>query len=176
MAHDVALLVIDVQMGLVTGEPPIARAAALLATLAGLIGRARAAGVPVIYVQDDDVATPGTPEWEVHPAIAPRPDELRVRKLACDSFHETTLHAELGTRGIRRLIVAGCKTQYCIDTTCRRAVTLGYPVTLVGDAHGTNEGSVLTAAQIIAHENVTLEGFGVTGAEIEVVSAAEVDF
>jgi len=58
------------------------------------------------------------------------------------------------------LIICGLQTDFCVDTTVRRAFTLGYHVTLVADAHSTLDNGVLTAAQIIAHHNATLGNFG----------------
>jgi nicotinamidase-related amidase len=37
--------------------------------------------------------------------------------------------------GITNLIVAGGMAEYCVDTDCRRALSLGYDVTLASDAH-----------------------------------------
>jgi len=85
---------------------------AVLERIAGLIERARAAGTPVVYVQDKDVGGVGAPEWQIHPAVAPIPGELIVRKAWSDSFYETELHAELQARGITQLVIAGMKTNY----------------------------------------------------------------
>jgi nicotinamidase-related amidase len=76
-----------------------------------------------------------------------------------DAFFESGLDAHLTSQGIGRLIVAGCMTQYCIDTNCRRAVSLGYDVLLAGDAHGTADSPLLSAELIIAHHNRVLDGF-----------------
>src|SRR6185312_3442686 len=128
-----------------------------------LIAKARASNMPVIYVQHDgEKGGPlevGTAGWEIHSAIKPGYDDLIVRKRASDSFFETTLQKELESRGIKNLVVAGCQTEYCVDTTVRRAISVGYDVTLVGDAHTTIDNRVLTAAQIIAHHNGLLDGF-----------------
>ena len=110
MSTTTALLVIDVQVGLIEGENPVYQADAMLERIAGLIAAARAAGTPVIYVQDKDVGGVGTPEWQVHPAVAPKPTELAVRKAWSDSFYETTLGAELQARGITQLVIVGMKT------------------------------------------------------------------
>ena len=58
-----------------------------------------------------------------------------VQKQTPDAFHETNLHSELESRGIRKLVIAGLQTEYCIDTTCRRASSLGYDIILVENAH-----------------------------------------
>src|SRR6188508_3797264 len=109
-----ALLVIDVQVGLIAGPNPVYQADTILERIAGLIAAARAAGAPVIYVQDKDVGGVGTPEWQIHPAVAPAPAELAVRKAWSDSFYETTLGEELKARGISRLVIVGMKTDVCV--------------------------------------------------------------
>jgi nicotinamidase-related amidase len=155
-----ALLVIDVQVGLIAGDNPVYQANTVLERIAGLIGNARAAGTPVIYVQDKDVGGVDTPEWQIHPAVAPAPGELAVRKAWSDSFYETTLVEDMPARGNTHLVIVGLKTDYCVTMTSLRAVALGYDVTLVADAHATTDGSMLTAAQTIAYHNDFLWGFG----------------
>ena len=110
MSTTTALLVIDVQVGLIAGPNPVYQADIILERIAGLIASARAAGTPVIYVQDKDVGGVGTPEWQIHPAVAPAPTELTIRKAWGDSFYETTLARELHARGIGHLVIAGMKT------------------------------------------------------------------
>lgn len=160
MNKDTALVIIDVQVGLID---PAYRSQEVLNNINTLLSQARASNTPVIYVQHDgpkgDGLEVGTPPWQIHPAIAPREDEPVVHKQASDSFHKTALHEELETKGIKQLVVVGGQTDYCVDTTVRRATTMGYNVTLVGDAHTTYDNDLLTAAQIIAYHNYTLDGF-----------------
>ena len=158
-----ALLIIDVQVGLVKLIPAEIRAG-VLSRIETLLSRARASGTPVIYIQHDgprghplETHTKG---WEIHPSIKPLDSESVVRKRESDSFFETTLQQELEKRGITRLIIAGGMTEYCVDTTCRRATSLGYDVKLARDAHLTRDNGVLTAANIIAHHNFVLDDFG----------------
>lgn len=87
---------------------------------------------------------------------------MLIQKHTPDAFHETNLHYELKSRKIKRLVIVGLQTEYCIDTTCRRAFTLGYEVTLVKDAHSTWDSSLITAQQIIDHHNHVLGGWFVT--------------
>jgi nicotinamidase-related amidase len=182
MSTTTALLVIDVQVGLIAGPNPVYQADAVLERIAGLIAAARAADTPVIYVQDKDVGGVGTPEWQVHPAVAPLPRELAVRKAWSDSFYETVLGAELQARGITELVIVGMKTDVCVTMTSMRAVALGYDVTLVADAHTTTDGNLLTAAQTIAYHNDFLwdfgaeDGFGAGKHSITVKPASEISF
>jgi nicotinamidase-related amidase len=177
MNKETALLVIDVQVGIIDGPTPAYQGSEVMARIGSLLSKARSSGTPIIYVQDDDVGGGvGAAGWEIHPAIAPANGERVVHKLACDAFYETTLKSELEAEGIRHLIVVGCKTQNCIDTTCRTATAVGYDVTLVGDAHTTTANGTLTAAQIIAHHNETLDDFGNDKHVIRVKASDEISF
>jgi len=182
-----ALLIIDVQKAILAGDRPAARQEVLDRALDGVVARladlqkkARAAGVPVVVVQHDDQGdhrlAKGAPGWELRPEIAPLPGEALVHKKACDSFFETTLDSELRKRGIDHLVIGGCMTQYCVDTTARRAVTMGYDVTLVADGHTTADAGDFTYDQIIAHHNRLLDGFDAGGRAISVTKAEAISF
>ena len=158
-----ALVVVDVQLGMFDKDDPVYNGQELLENVGSLIARAREAGVPVVYVQHQGGSghplAPDAPGYPIHPAIAPRASEAVVTKRTPDSFHETTLQAELKARGIEQIVLVGIQTELCVDTTCRRASSLGYGVTLVTDAHSTWDRDKLSAAQIIAHHNDTLDGW-----------------
>ena len=158
-----ALLVIDVQADMFKPADPVHEGEALLSVISGLIERARAAGAPVVYIQHDSGPGKGlaygTPGWEVHAAIAPRPGDIRIEKRTPDSFHETSLQQELQARSVNKLILCGMQSEFCVDTTCRRAFSLGYDVTLVSDGHSTWASKQLTADQIRAHHNRVLRAF-----------------
>lgn len=155
-----ALLIIDVQNCMFDPAAPVYNHEALLANLQRLIDRARASTTPVIYVQhcgpDGAPHAPGLPGWEIHPAIAPQPGEIIVQKRTPDAFHETTLRVELERLGIATLVIAGIQSDYCVDTTCRRAFSEKYAIELVSDTHSTWGDGGLSAAQIIDHHNRVL--------------------
>ncbi|MGO7690285.1 isochorismatase family protein, partial [Rhizobium ruizarguesonis] len=89
----------------------------------------------------------------------PRQAEVVVRKKIADSFFETDLGERLGERSVTHLVFGGCMSQFCVDTTVRRAVSLGYDVTLIADGHMTGDTATFTSSEIIAHHNETLDGF-----------------
>lgn len=155
-----ALLIIDVQNCMFNPAEPVYNSETLLSNLKALIAGARAAQTPVIYIQHcggpGAPHAPGEPGWAIYPDIAPLAGELVVQKTTPDSFYKTTLKDELTTRGIEELVLAGIQTDYCVDTTCRRATSEGYTVTLIGDAHSTWAASGLSAQQIIDHHNTVL--------------------
>lgn len=157
-----ALLLIDLQLGMFDGKamPPIHDGAGLLDRVGRLLAAARRAGVRVVHVRHDGgpggMLAYGAEGWQIHPLLAPGPDEPVIDKRTPDGFHETLLSEALA--GTTRLVVAGAQTEFCVDTTCRRGSSLGYAITLVADGHSTWDNGVLTAAQIIAHANQTLAG------------------
>lgn len=177
MSTATALVVIDAQIGVI-GEAY--HTAEVLANINLLLARARASETPVLYVQHNGSAggdlAPGAPKWPIHPAIAPHKGEPVVQKESPDSFHDTQLQAELAARGITRLIIAGGQTQYCVDTTVRRALTQGYDVLLASNAHTTEDSETLPADQIIAFYNETLDGFWAGEHTVQVLPAGDISF
>jgi len=175
-----ALLIVDVQVGLVGAPRHAYHGEEVVARIKALLSAARESGTPVVFVQhnggEDSPVHHGSPGWEIHPEIAPAEDETIIRKHASDSFLGTTLSAELEALGARRLFVVGLNTQYCVDTTCRSAVSHGFDVTLVADAHTTTGNGVLSAAQIIEHHNLTLDDFGTDEHVVTVRNSTEISF
>ena len=174
-----ALLIIDVQIGLVELMSAEVQSRAL-PKIKTLLTEARAAGIPVIYIQHDGAEghplETRTEGWKLYPSLRPADGECVIRKRESDSFFGTTLQQELEKRGIAHLIVAGAMTEYCVDTTCRRATSLGYDVTLAGDAHLTRDNEVLTAANIIAHHNLVLNDFSAGKHVVRVKPTDEIVF
>jgi nicotinamidase-related amidase len=150
----------------------------VLSNIKVLLGKARASGMPVWFIQHDGPKghpiEAETPASAIHPSISPISREHVIRKKASDSFFETSLAEQLKIGEISHLIVVGAMTEYCVDTTCRHAVTLGYDVTLVADAHLSRDTEVLTAPQIIAHHNQLLDGFAAGGHSIKVKPTSEI--
>ena len=182
-----ALMIIDVQNAIVRGRGSPARQPAIDAALDAMVGRlaelqraARAARTPIIMIQHDGtpdhrLAT-GTEGWQIRPELAPVASDAVVHKESCDSFHDTHLQQRLRERGITRLIVGGCMTQFCVDTSCRRAVSMGYDVTLLGDGHMTADMGDLKFEQIIAHHNAVLDGFDAGKHAIQIATSATIAF
>jgi nicotinamidase-related amidase len=64
----------------------------------------------------------------------PKTHAVEFVKHVHNAFTDTGLDHWLRTRGIRRVIVAGIRTEQCCETTTRVASDLGYEVDFVGDA------------------------------------------
>lgn len=168
MTGETALVVIDVQQGLVD-ELAADRRSSFLARLAALLERARTAGIPVVYVRhNDEELVLGTAAWQIAGEIAPSDGDPIVEKTFRDAFRQTNLEDVL--RGVRakRLVVCGMQTEYCVDSTIREAERRGYCVTLVGDGTATYPAGGLTEEQIRYHVHRVAYG---TVADIEPASA-----
>ena len=111
------------------------------ADASALLARAREAGVPVLFVQNDggpgDPDEPGTPGWEMDPDLIPRPGEPVLRKTTCDAFASTPLGALLAAQSVGTLMIAGLQSEFCIAATVRGAPAMGISPVLVADGHST---------------------------------------
>ncbi|MDQ0698159.1 cysteine hydrolase family protein [Streptomyces anulatus] len=177
-AHIPALLVIDMQNTLVAMA---FRAAGTVAAIARLQERARAAGAPVVLVQQgDEELEPGTEGWRIVPELAPAPGETVVPKAAPDSFLDTELDAVLRARGVTEVVVTGFATEVCVESTARQALSRGYDVVLVADGHTTSvrpgPGPYAAPEASVAHHNEIYRNLRYPGRRVRVLPAAEVDF
>ena len=150
-----ALLVVDMQVGCFAGEPPRADQEGTVLRINALAGAIRPKGM-VVFVQhtdEEEGLARGSDAWQLLPALNRAPGDETVEKTGCDSFLETRLDGLLRTRGVTDLVIVGCATDFCVDTTVRTAAALGYGVTVPGDGHTTRDRPHLSAAQIIVHHN-----------------------
>lgn len=173
-----ALLVVDMQQGVVGSAHETDRVVANINTL---VGKARAEQVPVVWVQhsDDDLA-PGSPEWLLVPELVPAEGEPVVHKRYGDSFEETDLEALLAERRVGRLVVTGAQTDACIRSTLHGALVRGYDATLVGDAHTTEDmrqwGSPVGPAEVIGFTNLYWKHSSAPGRRGGTVDTVDVEF
>jgi len=174
-----ALLAIDVQQGLCEGEGAAYDCAGTIARINRVALRARAAGAPVIFIQHESESgylEYGSAAWQLASGLQVQATDLRVRKTTPDSFLGTHLEAILRERGIRTVAVCGMRSEFCVDTTARRALALGFPVLLICDAHTSAGNAAISAQQVIAHHNATLTNLSSFGPRVRVVSSDECDF
>jgi isochorismate hydrolase len=172
-----ALLVVDVQNDVMANAH---NRDEVVAHIRDLVGRARVARVPVIWIQhSNDQMPPGSEGWEYVPDLQRRESEPLVHKKYGDSFEDTSLESELTQRRVGRLVVAGAQTDACIRATLHGAFTRGYDTVLVADAHTTDdftEYGLPPADKVIAHTNMYWTWQDGPGRTASVVDAAAVDF
>ena len=150
-----ALLVIDVQNGVVAGAH---ERDTVVANVGTLVEMARQEQIPVVWVQhSDDQLERGSEAWRIVPELSPDDAEPLVEKHYGDSFEDTDLETVLSGLGVGRLVVAGAQTDECVRSTLHGAFVRGYDATLVSDAHTTEDLSAFGAPppdQVIAHTNL----------------------
>ncbi len=171
-----ALVIIDVQAGLFKEDDLPARANEVIDCINDLTDWARKGEVPVIWVQhetDGGELTYGSDGWQLHAGLVSTQADMYIRKTTPDSFLRTPLLATLESLAVDQLIICGYASEFCVDTTVRRAAGFGYPVTLVADGHTTHDKAHLSGEQISYHENQTLPNITSFGVSIQATSARE---
>lgn len=162
-----ALLVIDMQQGLFRGPTSPHFSDTVLLNIRLLIENARQAQVPVFFARhtgpDDSPFSEQSPLTQLIPElnVNAEQDIVFIKKYP-SCFRDTELQLQLSLRGVKQLVIAGMKTEFCVDTTCRAAPEHGFRTVLISDAHTTMDNKYLSASEIIAHHNVTLAGPFVT--------------
>jgi nicotinamidase-related amidase len=174
-----ALLVIDVQQGLCEGEHAAFESQQVIARINQVSAKARAAGALVVFIQHE--STSGylefaTPAWQLAEGLQLEPSDLRMRKTTPDSFLRTELQQILQHHAVADLVICGMHTEFCVDTTTRRSLALGYPVVLVADAHTSEGNAHLSAAQVIQHHNDTLTNISSFGPRVRAIPTDNVRF
>ena len=171
-----ALLVIDVQTAVVAEAH---ERDAVVATIAGVVEKARAHDVPLVWVQDHENLEQGSPGWQIVDELAPAASDPLVHKLYGDSFEDTDLEAVFAQRGVGRLVVTGAQTDQVVRSTLHGALARGYDVLLVSDAHTTEDLSAYgapTPDEVIAHTNLYWSSQTAPGRTAGTATAAEVSF
>jgi len=155
------LLIIDAQQELIDGnqkESAVINKELLIRNINRVIKKASESDIPVVFVRDLDVGEGKGEGFQVHNDIHVPTAAKIFDKSATNSFHGTGLLDHLRTQQVEHVVIMGCKTEHCIDSSVRTATISGMDVTLVGDGHSTSDNDVLTAEQIIKHHNRTLHG------------------
>ena len=172
-----ALMVIDVQNGVVAGAHD---RDGVVGNIAALVERARSEQVPVVWVQHcDDELERGSDDWQIVDELSPGEGEPVVQKNYGDSFEATDLEDVLAAGGVGRVVVSGAQSDACIRATLHGALVRGYDVTLVGDAHTTEDLTAYGAPSpdlVISHTNLYWQWSQGVGTRGDVVSSGEVDF
>ena len=149
-----ALLIVDMQEFFLDPQSPTFTCGgpAIVPTVRGLIDAFRKRGRPVIYTKHahhpgnldsgnmgwwwEGMCVEGTPESEIHGAIAPRPGEKVVTKRRYSAFFGTDLEIVLRCLKIEDLVIAGIMTNMCVESTARDAYYRDFRVFVPADGTG----------------------------------------
>jgi nicotinamidase-related amidase len=170
-------MVIDVQVGVVTGTH---QRDEVVANIGTLVDKAREEGVPIVWVQhSSEHMKKGSDAWQYVPELTRQESDPLVHKTYADSFEDTDLEEVLAKAGVGRLVVTGAQTDECIRSTIHGAFARGYDVTLVGDAHTTEDQSEWGAPppdKVIAHTNLYWQYHTAPGRTAGVTETKDVTF
>lgn len=173
------LIVVDVQVGVLADAWEAPR---VIGNVARAVERARAAGVPVIWVQhSSDELAHGSAAWQWAPELVPAPGEPLIHKRFNSAFEDTPLEAELARLGASHIALAGAATNWCIRATAYAALERGYDLTLIKDAHTTgtltlDDGTKIEAANVVRELNIAMTWLSYPGRTNGTAKAEEIDF
>jgi nicotinamidase-related amidase len=176
--QNIAVVVIDVQVGPFTTKPPPFEAEEVVQRINLVTNKARAAQVPVIFIRHEGPPDPNwlvRAGWEFHPALQLDPNETVIRKSTADAFHGTDLERVLRSAGVQRLLLMGYATDFCVDATLRNAASKDFEIVVVADAHTTNDTPELKAGAIRNHFN-RIWPDGYSSRPIHLLTSAQVRF
>jgi nicotinamidase-related amidase len=151
-----ALIVVDMQVGLLNGAPKhdLPR---VIGRINRLAAKVRARSGRVIFIQHcggkGDDFEPETPGWTLLPELHRDATDIVVRKTLNDPFAGTDLAVRLKEIAPDRILITGWATDFCVDATVRSVVSNRYDVVVVTDAHTLNDRPHLDAASVIRHHN-----------------------
>ncbi|MEP3114888.1 cysteine hydrolase family protein [Nisaea sp.] len=174
-----ALIIIDMQLGCFTPYSARHDTLGTVARINGLAAKLRARGMPVIYVQHDgpngDPHHPDAPGWQLLPELEQDSADRIVRKASCDAFLDTGLASLLEREKVKQVIVTGCASDFCVDTTVRSALARCYDTIVPSDGHTTADRPYLSATKIIEHHNTVWSDFLSPVGPATVMPAAEIE-
>ena len=173
------LLIVDAQVGVMQGSWDAPR---VTQNLAHAVQRARAQGVPVLWVQHSSAElVEGSAPWQWVPELVPAAGEPLIHKRFESSFEHTALEDELARLGIARVVLAGAQTNWCIRATAYAALERGYDLTLLKDAHTTapidlGDSTRVEAASLVHDLNIAMTWLSYPGRSNTTALAGEVNF
>lgn len=172
-----ALVVIDAQNGVLADAWNVAE---VVGRIADLVDRARESGTEVVWVRHSSgELSPGSDQWQIVEQLSPAEGEAIVEKTHASSYEDTDFDEVLADRGIGHLIVTGAQSDCCVRSTIHGGFARGYDVTLVSDAHTTEdltEWGAPPPQDVVSHTNLSWTFESGPGRQARVQKSDEIDF
>jgi len=173
-----ALLVIDMQKGSFTDKTPRFDTDGVVTRINKLASICRALNFPVIFIQHDGTGTgefeKHASEWKILSALIVDSNDILIDKYANDVFYNSKLQAKLSELNVSELLITGCATDFCVESTIQSALTKDYNVTVVENGHTTGNRPHLKAEKVIEHYNWVWQNMIPTNGKIEVKTFNEI--
>ncbi|PMD38696.1 Isochorismatase hydrolase [Hyaloscypha variabilis F] len=137
------LLVVDLQHGLVEGDPTWGPRSTpnLVENVKHLLQTWRSKSWPILHVQHDDIYDSTNPisaafpeTFAIHSSAAPAGDEKVFVKHTGSAFPAEGLQEAVKSYGYKRIVVIGMDGAQCVNSTVRQGDDLGYSMYVVKDA------------------------------------------
>ena len=173
-----ALLIIDMQKG--SFKPYSVRHDTLgtIDRINSIANKCRSKNIPVIFIQHDgskeNCFYPNSEDWEILPELEILPGDIIIGKTANDAFYKTQLESTLRDADISELLITGCATDFCVDTTVKSALSKDYKVTIIEDGHTTASRPYIDAQTVINHYNWLWNDMSPTKYKLSVVKTADI--
>ena len=173
------LLVVDVQVGVMEGAW---NAEVVISNISKVLEKARSSQTPIVWIQhDDEELIEGSPKWEIVPALSPNEGEPILSKHFNSAFERTELADILSNYRTRHIVLVGAASNWCIRATAFGALERGYDLTLVKDAHTTEDmdmgdGTIIFAKDIIRELNVGINWVSYPDRKNQMVAADNLEF
>lgn len=178
MKNRKALLIIDMQKGSFTPKTPRFDTDGVIKRMNELAELLRELNHVIIYIQHDGTGTgefeKNTSEWELLDSLKVEPFDILIDKYANDVFYNSELQSKLVELNATELLITGCATDFCVESTIQSALTKDYNITVVSDGHTTGERPHLTAEKVIEHYNWVWKNMIPTKGRIEVKNVEEI--
>lgn len=177
MEQKKAIIVVDVQKALCVGGGATYRSMDIISNINMVIAKAREVEVPIIFIQHetkDGAFIRDAEGWKLADELDVESSDTIVAKSSSDAFKDTDLKRHLDTLKVNHLVVCGMQSEFCVDSTIRRALALNYAITVVADGHTTVDNEVIPAPMISKHHNCTWENITSYKNGVKAINASQI--
>lgn len=173
-----ALVVIDMQKGSFTPKTPRFDTIGVINRINNLAQLFRKIGNPVFFIQHDGTGSgefeKNSTDWEILDNLILESTDIRIDKYVNDVFYKSDFSSKLKEFNVSELIITGCATDFCVESTIQSALAKDFNITVVEDGHTTGERPNLKAEQVIKHYNWVWQNMIPTNGKIKVENAEQI--
>lgn len=170
-----ALLIVDMQEACLTGQERY-QLDRVVENVNQLSSFFRSEGKLVVHIQHEELDGPFlkySDGWKIASSIAVEPSDTTISKSFCDAYIDTMLHSTLEDNKISRVVICGCATDFCVDSTVKGAISGKYDVVVVSDAHTTSNRPHVSAESLVQHFNWNWQNLITGDVSVEVLTTRE---
>jgi nicotinamidase-related amidase len=172
-----ALLIIDMQKISFTTQTPRYDTDGVVKRINQLSEHFRENGEKVIFIQHDGTkdgyCKPNTLDWEILDELVIKESDIVISKIVNDSFYKSDLKEYLDSNNINDLIITGCATDFCVDSTIKSALNLDYDITVISDCHTTADRFDFKSVNLIKYYNWIWSEMLPTRSKINIITKKE---